>query len=338
MGVWKPEWVLGENVLSACGRQVNVFGIAVCVSPKAWRMCQRDQVGQSKCDYVANVLAQFLDNDMDGFPDDSAVAARLHGYGSVMLVSLTEAFHDEFDIDFRKLVRFVQIISLRETIIGSCQVPSNRGATAGNRWDWSKYTSVPDSCNPRRDAAVEEIFHLITEAASDEFPHLWGRTFASRAGAAVRAANGNCGWGFSKNWSNPGLSQPACRGYFAYKDASCGIDCLVIEGIYWASLSYVGGFYTMELADFAADEWLMTAPDGNMTVLPPDSPNARTLQAGSPGLYELVKETTAHGHAWLPAVMPNGQYTVQPFKKPYIFRPASRDVQRTAPGFNSCPR
>ena len=52
----------------------------------------------------------------------------------------------------------------------------------------------------------------------------------------------------------------------------------------------------------------MPTPDDGMTLLPSGVANARTLQSGSPAMYALVSDTTSEGHAWLPAVMPDGDY------------------------------
>ena len=73
--------------------------------------------------------------------------------------------------------------------------------------------------------------------------------------------------------------------------------------------SYTGGLYTTELGSFAQNEWLMTTPDDGMPLQPEGASNARSLQSGSPALYQLVSDTTSNGHAWLPATVPTGVYS-----------------------------
>ena len=80
------------------------------------------------------------------------------------------------------------------------------------------------------------------------------------------------------------------------------------EGIYWASVAYIGGLYTQQRAASIQNEWLLATPDASMAVEPPGVANAISLQAGSPDLYALVADTTSVGHAWLPAIMPDGRY------------------------------
>ena len=53
--------------------------------------------------------------------------------------------------------------------------------------------------------------------------------------------NGNCGWGFSKNYKNPSLKPDECS--YAYNDETCDETCAVTEGIYWALTSYLGAQY-----------------------------------------------------------------------------------------------
>ena len=51
-------------------------------------------------------------------------------------------------------------------------------------------------------------------------------------GAAIKQTNGNCGWGYSNNWINPGGGSPGCSGQYAYNDETCDEACIVVEGIY----------------------------------------------------------------------------------------------------------
>merc|ERR1712194_518441 len=85
-------------------------------------------------------------------------------------------------------------------------------------------------------------------------------------------------------------------------------NCLIVEGIYWASVSYIGGLYTKKRASDTRREWLMATPDATMNIEPPSINNAVSLQDGSPALYALVSDTTSTGHAWLPEIMPDGKY------------------------------
>ena len=43
----------------------------------------------------------------------------------------------------------------------------------------------------------------------------------------------------------------------------------MVEGIYWASVSYMGGLYTRQRAASIQNEWLLATPDASMAVEPP---------------------------------------------------------------------
>ena len=159
------------------------------------------------------------------------------------------------------------------------------------------------------------MLHLITAAAAKVYPQLWGDSYSSAAGAAIRAANGDCGWGCSGDWLDP--SGTSCTGQYAYDDHTCDEACIVVEGIYsWASISYMGGLYTTQRAASIQVEWLMATPDASMPAEPPGVANAISLQSGSPTLYALVSDTRSDGHAWLPAMVPDGRYSATPTSSP----------------------
>ena len=118
------------------------------------------------------------------------------------------------------------------------------------------------------------MLHLITEAAAALYPAMWGGKKgdfsttgdkSSTAGAATVASNGNCGWGYATSaikWKDPGGT--TCVGYYAYSDASADPGTLIVEGVYWAIVTYIGGLYTTHIANDIKDEWLIVAPDDGM--------------------------------------------------------------------------
>lgn len=288
---------------SACAKVTTVFGVAVCVTANAWA------TSQAKCSHVAHVFYQLLDNDADGQVDDPAVVRYMIDGSYLLFVPATEGETD--NLSPPDGVGTSQMTGIWEAFPNSCDVPTNRGASGTDRSTWAAATDTASlGCDASRDATTEEVLHLITEAASRVYPSTWGSSFASAAGAAIQAANGDCGWGFSGNWIDP--SSSGCTGQYAYDDNTCDERCIVVEGIYWASVSYVGGLYTRARAASVQNEWLMPTPDTSMAVEPSGVANARSLQAGAPTLYALVADTTSEGHAWLPAIMPDGAYAATP--------------------------
>ena len=288
----------------SCGKVTTVFGVAVCVSKRAWASSQ----GRTRADHIAHVFYQLLDNDADGSPDDPAVLSRMVSNGYLLWVPDGEADSEQGELPDDAGVD--QMTGVHEAFPNNCQAPANRGADPNDRSTWASAVTNTRGCDTRRDATTEEILHLITPAAAAEYPDLWGLTFGSELGRALKAANGNCGHGYLGNWIDPSSGQ--CTGQHAYNDETCDEECNVVEGLYWAVTSYIGGLYTATQTGNISNEWLMATPDANMPVWPRGKPNAVSLEVGSPALYRLVSDTTSRGHAWLPEVMPDGRYQGRP--------------------------
>ena len=250
-----PTWIDGAGWLSMCAKTTSVFGVHICVTPNAWA------TSTVKCNHVVNVVAQarvylpllylpdryfstepvvrvaqLLDNDGDGLVDDTAVVERMVRDKYFLFVPSTEADSESFSPPDEGMG---QMSGLWEAIPNSCDAPTNRGASATDRSTWAGAIAGASGCDPERDATTEEVLHLITEAAARVYPSIWGTSYSSASGAAIRAANGNCGNGYSGDYKDP--STAACTGQYAYNDETCNEACIVVEGIYWAICSYVGG-------------------------------------------------------------------------------------------------
>lgn len=284
-----------------CHKVTTVFKVPVCVSKEAFR-------SRDKCDHVVRVFYQLLDNDENGIVDDRKVWKEMVDEGYALLVPKDEDdFETVFD-DYLPGTSIDQMTGIWEAAINSCDVPANRGADPEDRSTWAGNVGLNGKdCDRERDATVEEILHLITHAAGAVYPSKWGPNYQSEAGKAISDANGNCGWGYLGNWINPGGNR--CEGQYAYNDRTCDEECIVVEGIYWAIISYMGGLYTNDRAEWTSDEWLMATPDKSMPVLPEGRSNAISLQEGSPALYSLVSGKKPNGQKWLPRRMPDGIYS-----------------------------
>jgi cysteine-rich repeat protein len=312
-----------------CGKVTSVFGVVICVSPTAWSTT----ASQAKANHIANVFFQLLDNDGDGTPDDPAVVHMLIGARMFLSVPYTAT---EVLTAPSAGGHMTQTTAIDEAWPNSCDVPSNRGASNTDRSTWAAAVDTSSlTCDQNRDASTEEILHLITAAAAWVYPDLWGsatgarsanfRTdsdYTSAAGAALKAANGNCGNGATADFKSP--SGGTCVGNYAYDDDTCTTACLVVEGIYWASVTYMGGLYTLARSKWASGEWLMATPEANLPLLHKGMANVVSLQTGSPAMYALISDTTSCGHAWLPSIMPDGKYTGTPIDPPNYPGPPER--------------
>ena len=64
---WYTDPDNDSDGLGKCHRLTSVLGVYVCLSKKAYE----DEL--EKCDHIASVLAQLLDENEDGVADDSSV-------------------------------------------------------------------------------------------------------------------------------------------------------------------------------------------------------------------------------------------------------------------------
>mmetsp|Transcript_50903 Transcript_50903/g.61259 ORF Transcript_50903/g.61259 Transcript_50903/m.61259 type:complete len:153 (+) Transcript_50903:207-665(+) len=148
-----------ELVNNLCGRVTTVFWVDVCVTQSAW------VTSPNKCNNVAHVFYQLLDNDADGTPDDPMVLARMAENGYLLWVpAKEEEAEDEPHIPG---VGWSQMTGLFEAAPNSSDVPSNRGADSADRSTWKAATGATSG------ATVKEILHLITTAASLVYPDKW---------------------------------------------------------------------------------------------------------------------------------------------------------------------
>ena len=228
---WTPTWVPGSGNWAGCAKTTTVFGVTICLTPAA-------AAGglAAKANHVANVVAQLLDNDADGAVDCTTTTNKMVSENFYLFVPASNADSEAAESSGMVQPAGVgQMSHLGEAVPNSCDTPTNRGASATDRATWAAAKDTTAGCDAGRDATTEEVLHLITEAAAQLWPAKWGRSFASTAGALIRATNGNCGWGFSSDYKDP--STNACVGQYAYDDDTCDEACIVVEGIYWAIVS-----------------------------------------------------------------------------------------------------
>jgi hypothetical protein len=80
---WNPEWSNGSDsenkLVKYCHKYVNVFGITLCVTQNSWK------ASEAKAVHVANVIAQYMDNDEDGQADDPSLPAQMARKNSVLI-------------------------------------------------------------------------------------------------------------------------------------------------------------------------------------------------------------------------------------------------------------
>ena len=253
------------------GQYMNVFGTHVVAEAS---------IPENFVRHAGCIMQGYLDNDNDGSCDDSLVCSKMVENSATLLIQAS-------DSKFKDLVRKVQTPFVRRMVIeqhlfqfeivpDSCTFESNRDV----------------SCDNQFDATVEEVLHLITTAGvAFAYPDDFGESFDSTVGRLLEDLNGDCGWGYTFDWTNP--SSTACTGFYAYNDWTCGQRCLVAEGIYWALTSLLGAQDYSPRREDIDNEWLLYSAD--------------EMETNAPELTALLRNKD--DFPWLPTSLPETTHT-----------------------------
>ncbi|MEM6633104.1 MAG: hypothetical protein AAF694_25765 [Bacteroidota bacterium] len=184
---------------SSFNRKVVVFGIDLYAVPS---------VEDDKLLHAANLMAQYLDNDEDGQPDNQAVLESMLAEQAFLVM-----WDEPEDLD---------------PIIPP---PGREGQDLGN--DETNPAYVTQGKWGRFDAALEEVLHLITHSGyALVYPDIFGEHMGSQLAQAMDLARG----GKFTTIPNP---YPA-EAWYSYDDATCTYDCQITEYHYWALTSLLG--------------------------------------------------------------------------------------------------
>jgi len=199
-------------------KHCSPFGVSVFA--KGWP--------DDKFIHACNMLAQMLDNDNDGCADDALVVEKLRYYQAGMAMFKTEGKGDYDSIP-----------------------PSFSGQ--GLYADETRLDcSGEDETSSCRDAAIEEIFHIISSvgiggAHPDKFSECSGSN--SKLTKQLTIARGG-------HFEEVPDSYPK-KAVFYYYDETCDIQCQATEFFYWAVTSNLGGQDAMA-AQNKEEEWALS--------------------------------------------------------------------------------
>jgi len=200
-------------------KKVNVFGVMVYATSK---------VSDAELLHCANILAQYLDNDEDGYIDNQLVLDKMLENNSCMVLFAKEKsskkrrfYNSEGDF-------YEQ--SVGQDLYGEETHPG-----------WNK-------TNPF-DATLEEVLHLISSTGySKAYPDIFGEQKGSAIANAMDLARGG------QFTSIP--NQYPAGAWYTYNDKTCEYDCQVTEYFYWALTSLLGAQDYNGRLDEIANEWI----------------------------------------------------------------------------------
>ena len=175
----------------------DVFGIKIYAT---------ENVDNDKVLHAASILAEYLDNDEDGTADNQRIVNRLIDKKAWLLMAMNEE-------ESRAAIRFpIGNLAFLEL--------------------YDEEVSIING-NPRFDASLEEILHLITQHGYAEvYPNKFGENKNSEIAKAMDEARG----GYFKNVPN---SYPSSA-WYTYDDKTCNYSCQITEYTYWALTSILG--------------------------------------------------------------------------------------------------
>ncbi|GMI13299.1 hypothetical protein TrVE_jg12597 [Triparma verrucosa] len=277
-------------------KYINVFGINIIA---------QESVPDIKVEHVANVLAQYLDNDEDGEIDDEKVGDELfRRYASILL------FDDQRDADnfFRpsNILVWIEYLNLLvagavgnyQELLSSEIIPKSKALDAFHHGEGPRGDSFYDE--DEFDKTLEEVLHLITHSGvRHKYEEAFGEGLVAHAAGSgamsemnfkIDKLNLDCGSGYWKDYISP--SSGECKGWYAIKSEKCTYSCFQRQGLYWALTSLLGAQNYTSRIEEVKEEWTMCEPS--------------LIRRNATELVYLLERHSKYD--WLPAKLPNGQY------------------------------
>lgn len=200
---------------------VNVFSINIVGTPKT---------DPNKLLHAAGVMAQYLDNNEDGEPDNPAVVQAMRDNNATLVMFATQ----------REVTRVMLL-----------------GGNLPDGWllqDLYATETHPNGAeNGRFDASLEEVLHIITHAG---YAYAYPDVFGEEAGTLVAEAMDVARGGHFTTIPSP---YPA-GAWYTYDDTTCEYNCQITEYIYWALTSLLGGQNFPGRGEEIAHEWQLNTP------------------------------------------------------------------------------
>ena len=236
---------VGNDAPDVLGRlfskQIDVHGIKV--------LATRD-TPNNKVQHAANVMAQYLDNDADGIPDNPRVIQSMQKNKATLLMFATANESDRVMEEVEESnTDHIESMILQD-LYGTETHPD--GASRG-----------------LFDATYEEVLHLITHAGyAFACPEVFGERPGTKLGDAMDNARGGRFLVIPNEYPR--------SAWYTYYDDTCDYGCQATEYIYWGLTSLLGAQVFPGRAEEIADEWRLNS--------------AEKLKTGDPLLYDLLTD------------------------------------------------
>ena len=247
---------------------IDVFGIYVIAS---------DDAPTEKVLHTANILAEFIDNDEDGQPDDRSVLQHLVNHSYVVPVWTTEvreAFWMQVTGSFCE-----DNIGMAASMYHNEDTWALGGIEHAGTWDTN----------------LEEVWHVVSVGWYNSYPQYFGEqlnntgeVIPSKLTEAMDVARGG------QFLETP--DQYPAEAWYTYDDMSCGYPCQAHEYFYWITMANINAL-SPEITDkceSSAAEWNVCTQE--------------ELEQTDILAFELINNNGFH----LPRNIPNGSYHPSP--------------------------
>ena len=266
-----------------CDKYINVFGIHIFAS----RTTPEDKLA-----HAAGILAQYLDNDEDGVPDNTLVLSQLVSRNVFIIMPGTEAEMEQMEMEPVEEAgyRFGQGLYGEETK-PDFLVDGKINAPDGHYYD----------------GALEEILHPITQHGyANAYPEVFAEERGSILANCMDAARG--GYFERVPKGGPKSGYPA-EAWYHYTDETCDYGCMVTEYIYWALTSILGTQDFPGRHEALEVEWELNTKE--------------RVRTGDPKVYELLTDPQYK----FPTKAPDGNYRPPAFPVTVIPIIAIEDIE-----------
>jgi hypothetical protein len=204
------EWAVFKKQFS---QHLNVFGIHVFGTAA---------VPSAKLRHAAVILAEYLDNDEDGEPDNPKVLAAMIERNAFLFMTANERALDRLDHDVFQ--------------------------DAGFHHGQGQFATETNPGGDEFDASLEEVLHLVThEGYANAYPEVFGERPGTLLAKCLDRARGG-------HFKRVPRRYPK-DAWFTYDDRSCDYGCQCTEYLYWAVTSVLGVQDTPRRSQDIANEW-----------------------------------------------------------------------------------
>ena len=237
------ESAQNSEVEVAFTKMVDVFGVPIYAT---------NTTGNDKLLHAAGVLAQYIDNDEDGEPDNSKI--------------------------IEALLREKGAITMTKTEGEGRNIPRELRPRGQNLYDEETRSNAKEE--GVFDGALEEILHMVSDYGwGGAYPDVFGRVPGTEIANAMDLARGG-------RFMDPPEMYPE-GAWYSYYDETCNYDCQNSEYIYWAFTSFLGAQDYPGRLDQIGREWklntreklkehdsavyaIFTNPEYNLPAIAPD--------------------------------------------------------------------